>query len=74
MWELPSDGEYYRYNIYRYQRGGTPEKIGVTSAGAESFTDLNPIQNQNLVFYIVRSVDENGLESDSSNEVSVRGS
>jgi fibronectin type 3 domain-containing protein len=65
----PSASAVAGYNVYRGSVSGGPYSIMNTSLdGSTNFVDFN-VQAGQTLFYVVTSVETNGMESSFSNEV-----
>ena len=70
-WSKPNDSSIQNYDIYRYQRGQEPVKIGLVESSIESYLDIN-VQEGQLYFYMIKAIGKQGIESDFSDEVGIR--
>lgn len=70
-WETPADNALLQYNIYRYERGKTPVKAGTVAGNIDQFTDKAAARGKHY-FYFIRSLSPDKVESDKSNEASIR--
>lgn len=60
-----------QFNIYRYERGKTPVKIGSSAAGKNQFSD-STAQTGFTYFYYITTSNTTGTESAASEEVAVK--
>jgi fibronectin type 3 domain-containing protein len=72
LWDASTSSSLQGYKVYRGQVSGGPytSVSGLLDTGVLQFSDLNLNAGQTY-FYVVTSVDVNGLESAQSSEVSV---
>ena len=72
MWDPSPSGNLEGYKVYRSQVSGGPYSpvSGMLTTSTSQFADHTVISGQ-MYFYVVTSVDVNGLESVASSEVSI---
>jgi fibronectin type 3 domain-containing protein len=72
MWDQSPSGNLQGYKVYRSQVSGGPYSpiSGMLTTSTSQFADQTVVSGQKY-FYVVTSVDVNGLESVASSEVSI---
>jgi fibronectin type 3 domain-containing protein len=72
MWDQSPSGNLQGYRVYRSQVSGGPYSpiSGMLTTSTSQFADQTVVSGQKY-FYVVTSVDVNGLESVASSEVSI---
>lgn len=72
MWDPSPSSNLQGYKVYRSQVSGGPygQISGILGTSTSQFADSNVFSGQKY-FYVVTSVDGNGLESAASSEVSI---
>ncbi len=70
-WSPSGDENISGYQVYRYQRGSQPKKIGSTGAGVRNYLDKSAKKGE-LNFYYVTALDNRQRESEPSAEAGIR--
>jgi len=70
-WQTPLQENISEFKIYRYQRGDDPKVVGVVKKEETEFLDKG-VNDGNLYFYFITSVDYKSNESLHSQEIGIR--
>ena len=71
-WDKSLDKRISQFNLFRYQRGRKPIKIGKFAyLGRNEYLDVS-VRKGKLYFYYMNSVTANGVKSEMSKEVGTR--
>jgi fibronectin type 3 domain-containing protein len=70
-WEGVADQRVTRYQVYRYTKGGSPEKIGEAAAGESRFEDKKVAGGKTYYYYLQADPGNRSLPATASNKVYV---